>query len=545
MRILVFAVCNPDERWFSTVLRFEWHLSMRQILKRRGHWGYLLLVLIFWTNPAFATDELVILHSSEHHGVALPLDQAGETRIGGLARRATIVEEVRREGVPVLMVDSGDILIGTALSSWFRGEPDILAMNLIRYDAMVAGNHDFDYGLDHLRTLVDLADFPILCTNLQSEQFALPCRRSVITRLGKVSVGILGVVGTSNFPDTFNRDVVKKLSLVDPIVSLQAEVQRLRTEAHVDLVIALTHQDSDEDLKILETVEGVDVLIGGHTEGFDGLYAPGLTQPVETVTRPRSVYVKTHRQGRTVGRLDLTIEDGSVVHASSHNIPVTGAIPVEPKVQQLLNEYRQRFARHATQVLGEASVRLQGDRPVIRTQEANLGNLLADHMRRTLDTEIALINAGQIRRSLEPGPVTLGDVLAVLPFDSALVTLHVTGTILRQVLEHSVSQWPNHSGRFFQISGLQITYLGKAPVGSRVRSIMVGGVPLDISKTYTVATDTFVADGGDGYDMLTHATHRINHQTPLRDLLLNALAEGPLNAEVNHRMMFVEGKDEK
>lgn len=518
---------------------------MRPILQRAGYWGSFLLILIFWGNPAHAIDRLVIVHSSEHHGVALPLGQAGETNIGGLARRATIVEEVRREGVPVLLVDSGDILIGTALSSWFRGEPDIRAMNLIRYDAMVAGNHDFDYGIDHLRTLGELADFPILCTNLQSQGSRLPCRRSFVTRLGNVVVGVLGIVGKSNFPGTFNRDVAKELSLVDPIGSLQAEALRLRTVGDVALIIALTHQDSEEDLNILETVEGVDVLIGGHTEGFDGLYAPGLTEPVETVIRPRSVYVKTHRQGRTIGRLDLTIADGSVVEAHSYNIPVTVGVPVEPKVQQLLNDYRQRFSRHATQVLGEASVRLQGDRPVIRTQEANLGNLLADRMRSTLGTDIALINAGQIRRSLDPGPVTLGDVLSVLPFDSALVTLHVTGAMLRQVLEHSVSQWPNHSGRFFQISGLQVTYQGKAPVGSRVKNVMVGGVPLDISKTYTVATDAFVADGGDGYDMLTHVTHRTDHQIPLRDLLLNALADGPLYAEAEHRMVFMSGDEEK
>jgi len=509
------------------------------MLGRNGPWWCLLLVLVLWGNLAFATDALVILHSSEHHGVALPLDQPGDARVGGLARRATIVEEVRREGAPVLMLDSGDILIGTALSSWFRGEPDIRAMNLIRYDAMVAGNHDFDFGLDHLRTLVDLADFPILCTNLKSERSDLPCRPSFVTRMGNVSVGVLGIVGKSNFPATFNRDVAKVLSLVDPVVSLQSEALRLRTEYHVDLVIVITHQDTDEDLKILETVDGVDVIIGGHTEGFDGLYAPGLTQPVETVIRPKRVYVKTHRQGRTVGRLDLTIEGASVLRARSRNIPVTAAVSVEPNVQQLLLDYRQQFARQASQVLGHASVRLQGDRPVVRTQETNFGNLLADLMRTTLGTKIALINAGQIRRSLEPGPVTLGDVLSVLPFDSALVTLQVAGATLRKALEHSVSQWPNHAGRFFQISGLQVTYNGKAPVGSRVRSMMVGGAPLDFSKTYTVATDAFVANGGDGYDMFTHATHRIDHQTPLRDLLLKALADGPLHAETDSRMVFV------
>jgi 2',3'-cyclic-nucleotide 2'-phosphodiesterase (5'-nucleotidase family) len=307
------------------------------------------------------------------------------------------------------------------------------------------------------------------------------------------------------------------------------------------LVFVITHQNTDEDLNILGTVDGVDVIIGGHTEGFDGLYAQGLTEPVETVTRPGAVYVKTHRQGRTIGRLDLTIENGSVIDARAQNIPVSGSVPVDPKVQQLLVEFRQQFARHAGQVLGRATVRLQGDRPVVRTQETNLGNLLTDLMRTRLRTDIALINAGQIRRSLEPGPVTLGDVLSVLPFDSALVTLQVTGAVLRQALEHSVSQWPNHSGRFFQMSGLQVTYNATASGGSRVMSIIIGGVPLDVSKTYTVATDAFVADGGDGYDMLTHATHRIDHQTPLRDLLLQALADGPLHPDTGHRMVFENG----
>ena len=511
---------------------------MRRRLERNACWWPCLLILIGWVHSAFAVDSVVILHSSEHHGVAFPLDQTGNNGIGGLARRATIVEEVRREGAPVFLVDSGDILIGTALSSWFRGEPDIRAMNLIRYDAMVAGNHDFDYGLDHLRTLVDLANFPILCTNLRTEQSPLPCRPSFVTRLGNVSVGVLGIVGKSNYPGTFNRDVAKVLSLVDPVVSLQSEALRLRSEFHVDLVLAITHQDSAEDLNILKTVDGVDVIIGGHTEGFDGLYAPGLTQPVESVTHPGRVYVKTHRQGQTIGRLDLIVEHGSILHARSRNIPVTDGIPVDPDVHHLLLEYRRQFARQATQVLGHTSVRLQGDCPVVRTQEVNLGNLLADCMRTTFGTDIALINAGQIRGSLNAGPITLGDVLAVLPFDSALVTLRITGDVLHQALEHSVGKWPQHAGQFFQISGFQVTYNGKAPKGSRVKRVIIGGAPLDLSKHYTVATDAFVANGGDGFDMLTHVTHRVNHQTPLRDLLLNALADGPLHAEIGHRIVF-------
>ena len=185
--------------------------------------------------------------------MALALGSSGDARVGGFSRRATIVEEVRREGAPVLVVDSGDILIGTAMSSWFRGVPDIQAMNLIQYDGMVAGNHDFDYGLDHLQQLADLADFPILCTNLRSSS-SLPCRPSFVTRLGKVSVGIIGIVGHSNFPETFNREVVPVLSMVDTMEAIRMETSRLRDEYQVDVIVLLTHQNTDEDLDILQHI---------------------------------------------------------------------------------------------------------------------------------------------------------------------------------------------------------------------------------------------------------------------------------------------------
>jgi 5'-nucleotidase len=112
-------------------------------------------------------QRLTILHTSEHHGAALPMDSGGQ-KVGGMAARAALVATVRRETERVLLVDSGDILIGTALSSAFRGEPDIKAMNLMGYQAMAAGNHEFDFGLDHFRRLNELAEFPILCSNIVS-----------------------------------------------------------------------------------------------------------------------------------------------------------------------------------------------------------------------------------------------------------------------------------------------------------------------------------------------------------------------------------------
>ena len=489
-----------------------------------------------------ASQEMTILHSSEHHGVALPMVKKGQQPLGGLARRATIVRTIEREGVPVLLVDTGDLLIGTAMSSWFRGEPDILAMNLLRYDAMVAGNHDFDYGLDHLQTLGDLADFPILCTNLRSQSHAiLPCQPYVVTRLGKMSVGILGVVGSSNFPETFNPEVAKTLKLIDSIQAVQGEIRKLQMEFGIQLFVLLTHQNTGEDLHLLQTLDDVDVIIGGHTEGFDGMYVPGSSRPSRVIDHPKTVYVKTHRQGQTIGRLDLTVAKGEIIRASAVNIPVTASIPPEPLVANLLAEYRDRFSEDARQIIGHTLVKLQGDRHLVRTQETNFGNLLADLMRKRFKCDVALINGGQIRGSLDIGDITFADLLSVLPFNSSLVTLELPGGVLWKALEHSVSRLPNHDGRFLQVSGVEATYDLKAPIGHRLKKLLIGNRPLQENKWYSVVTDIFVADGGDGFRMFSQATHRVDRQLPLRDVFHQALLSGPVQASLDRRLMFQAG----
>ncbi len=502
-------------------------------------------VVSFWLvfgpmmlGEAQSAQDLTILYSSEHHGAALPLKSQEQGAVGGFARRATIVRTVEREGNPVLLVDTGDLLIGTVMSSWFRGEPDILAMNMLRYDAMVAGNHDFDYGLSHLQALRDLADFPILCTNLRSQAGHLPCQASFVTRLGSISVGILGVVGESNFPETFNPKVVKHLRLLDSVQAVEAEVVHLRRQYHVELIVLLTHQNTEEDRGLLETLHDVDVIIGGHTEGFEGMYVPEGSHPIFEQDSPRAVYVKTHRQGRTIGRLDITMEHGEIVHAKVMNIPVLASHPEEPDISGLVKQYQQRFSKEARNVLGRTTVRLQGERPVVRTQESNFGNLLTDLMRKRFQGDVALINGGHIRGSLQQGDITYGDILSVLPFNSSLVTLELPGQVLWEALEHSVSRWPNHDGRFLQVSGLRATFHMNVATGFRLQEVLVGGRPLKSDKLYAVVTDSFVADGGDGYRMFSRATKRVEHQLLLRDLFHQALLERPVHATLEGRLVL-------
>ncbi|MGQ0810366.1 MAG: bifunctional metallophosphatase/5'-nucleotidase [Nitrospiraceae bacterium] len=499
---------------------------------------------------SFAQETLTILHSSEHHGTIQPIEERGQPKVGGMAGRATLIDAIRRDNAAVLLVDSGDILIGTALSSFFRGEPDIKAMNLMGYRAMAAGNHDFDFGLDHLRRLQELATFPILCSNLKGRAVDLPCRPSAVIRAGALSIGVISVLGRSNFPDTFNREVARLLELRDPVESSRSLARELKTSQSVDLVIAVTHQTTEEDLALLAEAPELDAVIGGHTEGFDGFRTTSHDQPVAELDHPGPVFVKTHRQGRTLGRLELQVTKKpggndaptttTVVRAKATNLPVTEQVAQHPAVQGLIDEYARKLESQASIVIGRSLVTLDGENTHIRAQETSLGNLLADLVRDEFGTEIALVNSGQIRDSIPAGSVDIKRVLRVLPFNSPSVTFSVTGGQLLQALENSVSRLPQTAGRFLQVSGLTVIYDLSAAPQTRVRQVTIGERLLELTRRYSVATDAFLADGGDGFTMFATATDRVERQTPLRDLLLQALQVRPLKASVEGRIRFVE-----
>jgi 5'-nucleotidase / UDP-sugar diphosphatase len=209
----------------------------------------------------------------------------------------------------------------------------------------------------------------------------------------------------------------------------------------------------------------------------------------------------------------------------------------------LIQGYLTTMDRLGATVVGRSLVDLDGENASVRVRETNLGNLLADLARLEFGTDVALVNSGQIRDSIPVGPVDLTRVLRVLPFNSTLVTFTLSGKDLRTALENSASRLPAENGRFLQVSGMAVTYEAGAPAGSRVRSVMVGGKPLDTMARYSVVTDMFLADGGDGYAVFRQAQDRIERQVPLRDLLLQALKASSLKAGTEHRIGFEETRN--
>ncbi len=483
-----------------------------------------------------AQTSLTILHTSEHHGTVQPLENGTYAGLGGMARRATLLATIRKETDHVLVVDSGDLLVGSAFSAVFRGETDIAAMNLMGYDALAVGNHDFDFGLNHLQKLKQQATFPFLCTNVRPRTGNV-CQRVVIKTVGPIRIALIGLIGRSNYPDTFNRAAVQELDFQDPIEAARAVIADVREQA--EMVIAITHEETEEDLALARALPALDVIIGGHTAGFDGLITPDQMSPAQgriELAGGGPIFVKTHRQGRTLGRLDVLYHDRTVMVAEARNIPVAADVPPDPAVSSLVEVYGRRLNVETSRVMGRAEEDLQGERDVIRSRETNLGDLLADLTRLETGAEVALINSGTVRDSLVAGPVTYRRLMEVLPFDTSLSVLAVTGAQLRKAMENSVSRLPQPNARFLQVSGLRCTVDPVAPTGTRIVNLQVNGAPLDPARRYSVAVTRFIAEGGDGYQMFVEAAGRRDSDVSIRDLLAKALAEGPLRSAGQGRM---------
>jgi 5'-nucleotidase len=222
---------------------------------------------------------------------------------------------------------------------------------------------------------------------------------------------------------------------------------------------------------------------------------------------------------RTLGRIDLNIRAATrkIESIDWAGIPVTDATADDPDAAAVIAQYETKLSAELDKPLGRTTVELDSLNIHVRTQETNLGNLIADACRQWAKADVALFNGGSIRANttFAAGPLTKRDVISMLPFQNPVVKIETTGAQIKAALENGVSQVveESESGRFPQVSGLQFEYDGRKPVGSRVVKITINGQPIDEKKTYTLASNTYLIEGGDGYSMFKNAKYLINEES--------------------------------
>jgi len=431
---------------------------------------------------------LTILYFGDLHGRLLAEDNPSGT--AGFARLTGLVNRIRREnreaGIPTLLLVAGDCLQGSPVSTLFRGEAEFRALNLLRPDAMVLGNHEFDYGLPRLRELIAMADFPVLAANVTDADGSAITEPMAIHYFDHYFVATIGTV-TEETPSLTSPANVTGLTFQPARNATWEAYNTVRYTA--DLFIALTHQGLARDELLARQLSQISLVVGGH----DHL---ALTKP--RFVRDDCLVMQAGSNGRHLGRLDLVFHKETargtphISHWDNRLIPIDRTLPEDREMAELLAGYDRQATAAYGKPLGRLEECLEGGRSEVRTRTTTLGRLVARLMREATGADAALVNSGSIRESIGPGEVSLADVITALPFDNRVVLLSVSGTELAGALEHgSVA---DGSGAFLQLAGIEVR-----PDGGSPSEILVGGRPLDPAGTYRVAVNDFLADGGDGY----------------------------------------------
>ncbi|MHB8109852.1 MAG: bifunctional metallophosphatase/5'-nucleotidase [Syntrophorhabdaceae bacterium] len=432
--------------------------------------------------------ELRILYVNDFHGFAESYKRIGSDQLsGGIANLAFRAEQLRKEK-PSIFLAAGDMIQGNTWANMFEGKPVIEAMNAMRFDAMVVGNHEFDFGKDVLVQRIGEAGFPVLAANVAGLNLVSPY---TIKEVNGIKVGIIGVV-TEETPTATHPRNVAGLTFAPVSKTVERYIAELKDKT--DIILVLSHIGYNADMILAGMVNGIGVIVGGHSH----------TKAVKHVMIGNTVIVQAWEHALVLGVLDLTIESGKIVDASSRLEDISpGKIKKDDAVAAIVATYSAKVDASMNRIIGEAVVDLDGDNA--RSQESNLGNFVADVFRKESGADAVIINGGGLRSSIRKGPITVGNVYSVLPFNNYIIAIRLSGQQIKDALEHGLSGIESKEGRFPQVSGISFTYSPGKASGKRINELLIGGKPVDLAKHYVVATNDFLAAGGDGYQVFREA----------------------------------------
>jgi len=468
---------------------------------------------------------LSVLHTNDVHGHIAPERVEGwRERSGGAAVLAGCIRAIRAEnqesGIPTLLLDAGDIFMGTPEGNVSRGKAVTEVMNEVGYDAMAVGNHEFDLGVDVLEGLATSARFPILGANvISSVTGRLPpsLKAYLIKECGPLRVGIIGVI-TEQTPVIVMPGRTEKIIFRDPREAARSCVAALN-EKGVNFIILLSHCGFEEDKKLASAVGGIGVVIGAHSHD--------LVRRPARIRSTGTLICQAGASGQYLGRLTVDVDPKSR-RAGRYRyelIPLTeGRCPPDPTVTSIVERWRARAGETFDEVVGKSL----SDFASSDTGESSLGDLIADSMRAATGAEIAFHNSFGIRNPLLSGTITVRDIYTMMPFDNTLYTMRLSGAQIRTVLEQGLSLQQG----ILQVSGLRVEYDPKAPAGRRVVRVTCGDKELGVKAEYTVVTNSYLAQGGDSYTTFCQALNVCNTGIMDRDALSNYIrARSPISSE--------------
>jgi len=460
------------------------------------------------------TQILTILHTNDIHGHIEADATVSDGATIGAARYKSIINSYEAKG-NVLVFDAGDATHGTNFATLSDGENIISLMNDLGIDGFVPGNHDFNYGFTQLKKLQSLAAFPVLAANVTEDAAGTdPFTSNKIFDMGTYQVGVFGLA-TPETKTKSNPLNTTGVTFTDVVATANAQVAALKA-AGADVIIMLSHLGEDaaspiNTFTVTSQVAGIDLIIDGHSHTV----LPAGRQEGSTMIVSAGEYMQNI--GHVEITVDTTAQDVTGITANLITFEGSQAYAADPAVAAKITALDAGNNAVLSVVVGKTATELDGLRQNVRTGETNLGNLITDAMIAESGADVALTNGGGIRASITAGDITMGQVLTVLPFGNLLTVIRVTGQDIINALTFGVSDYPNSAGKFPHVAGMTYQIVLNAS-GNKVANVLIAGVPIDPAKTYKLATNDFMAVGGDGYTMFA-GKEQVSLDGSLADIL--------------------------
>lgn len=460
----------------------------------------LLVGLILSCLPSSPPYDLRILWTNDTHGYLSPLFHREEGdarfveralregRVGGFANIASVINRQRGE-MPnrTLLLDSGDTWHGTVIPVRLAGSPVVEIMNAMGYDAMTPGNVEFFYDQTTLKKLFAAAEFPILAANIYdkewNERVKLPnLQPYVVKQIGELKIAIVGM--TYHWMSKVSDHQQWKYGLRTDEV--QEDINKLRTQDKVDIVILLSHMGWKADTRYAELVSGIDVIIGAHTH--DVLYRPTLVY--NNKSQHDVVVVQSGSHGKMLGQIDLKISDRRITsfEHSLHRIQAKNITP-DPKIAAMITKLRAPYKKELERVVGETKNLLyrQG------TWQSPADNLVSDALRARTRQDIAIVQPGRYGASILPGPITVEDVYNLVPMESPIYQMKFSGSTIRGLLEGAIDNVVTDDpleaigANMWRYSGLELSINLSKSYLNRIENISINGAPVKNNQLYSLA----------------------------------------------------------
>ncbi len=486
-------------------------------------------------NAGYYEERITILSTADIHGHILFDEEAGGyytldevSVMMGMPLMKHLIDEAKAENKNTLLLDSGDMFHGTNEANINKGQGVVEVANLMGYDAMTPGNHDFNFGFDRLLEIRDKLNFPVLSANIYRD--GSPAFEEYrIVQVGNKKVGLFGLTEIYALINTNSRDNAG-VTLEDPVKCARQVIEKLRDKT--DVIILVSHLGDEADRKLVEEVDGIDLILCGH---HHFLY--------EEADKVNNTYlVEAGGYSTHIGQADIYFKDGKISKLVWNTKNTKDKTKVDLKSNEIAEKYHATALEATKEVVAKSKEKLDGFRSNVRTRETTLGNLLTDAMLETGKAEIAIMNGGGIRESIPAGDINLYSIGKALPFVNSLVTIEVKGEDIYSAIERGIRLYPDggSNGGFLHVSGIKFVFDASKPAGKRVVRITTpDGKELDKEKYYKVATNDYLYNGGDGYEELKKAK-LLSKGELLKDVLAKYLKEkGEVNAKVENRITVI------